>query len=248
MATTYERLLQTAERRGAGFFVLLDPDKTPIQDAIRRVHMAQSGGADAILVGGSLLFLDELDEFIRAIKSETDLPVIIFPGSARQISKEADAIFFLTFVSSRNPNFLIGEQVLAAPIIRSLRLETISTAYMHVESGNMTTVEFFSGSRPIPRTKHDIAVAHAMAAEYMGMKLIYLEAGSGARLSVPDEMVSQVTRQVSIPVVVGGGIRSPEEAKNKVRAGARFVVIGNVLEREPTVEYVKAFADAIHEV
>jgi len=246
LASTYERILEIRQKRGAGFFVLLDPDKISVESAVRRARMAEEGGADAILIGGSLLFMNDFDAFIRAIKGSVQLPVIIFPGSTRQISAEADAILFLSFISSRNPDYLIGEQVLAAPVIRALGLEAISTAYMHVESGNITTVEFFSGSRPIPRAKADIAVAHALAAEYIGMKLIYLEAGSGARLPVPDEMVQEVARRVEIPVIVGGGIRVPDDAARKVAAGAGFVVIGNVLEKDPTVEFVSQFARAIH--
>ena len=246
MASIYERILGIRREYGAGFFVLLDPDKISVEAAVRRARMAEEGGADALLIGGSLLFLDRLDAFIRAIKESVRLPVIIFPGGTRQISREADAILFLSFISSRNPNFLIGEQVLAAPIIHTLGLEAISTGYMHVESGNITTVEFFSGSRPIPRNKPDIAVAHALAAEYIGMKLIYLEAGSGAKLPVPDEMVREVSRRISIPVIVGGGIRAPEDAARKVEAGAGFIVVGNVLEKDPTVEFVARFAKAIH--
>lgn len=246
MSGVYERLLQVVETRGAGFFVLLDPDKIPVEAAVERAQLAERGDADGILVGGSLLFLDNFDEYIRSIKRAVDLPVIIFPGSTRQISREADAILFLVFISSRNPNFLIGEQVLAAPIIRSMALEAISTGYMHVESGNVTAVEFFSGSRPIPRSKWDIAVAHALAAEYMGMKLLYMEAGSGAAQAIPDEMIQHVSRHTTIPVIVGGGIRSPEQARAKVEAGARFIVIGNVLEKSPDVESVRAFARAIH--
>ena len=247
MASTYQRILSVRERRGAGFLVLLDPDKLSVEKAVERARLAEEGGADGILVGGSLLFFDQFDAVIRAVKRAVDLPVIIFPGSTRQISREADAILFLMFISSRNPDYLIGEQVMAAPILRSLGLEAISTAYMHVESGNITTVEFFSGSRPIPRNKSEIAVAHALAAEYLGMKLIYLEAGSGAKLAVPDEMVAAVTREVSIPVIVGGGIRGPEDAARKVEAGAGFVVIGNVLEKDPTASFVRGFADAIHQ-
>lgn len=242
----YKHLLSITEKRKAGFFYLVDPDKTTFEKITQVVQRVEKGGCDAILIGGSLLFMNHFDGFIRSVKQETDLPVIIFPGNSRQISAEADAILFLNFISSRNPNYLIGEQVLAAPIIRSMQLETISTGYMHVESGNITTVEFLSGSRPIPRNKNEIAVAHALAAEYIGMKCVYLEAGSGAQYSVPNEMVRSISELINIPLIVGGGIRSPGEAREKVEAGANFVVIGNAMEENFSVSFVQEFADAIH--
>ncbi len=242
----YEQLLSVTEKRKAGFLYLIDPDKTCLDKIPQIVHNIQSGGCDAILIGGSLLFMNHFDEFIRSVKQETELPVIIFPGNSRQISTEADAILFLNFISSRNPNYLIGEQVLAAPIIRSMQLETISTGYMHIESGNITTVEFLSGSRPIPRDKNEIAVAHALAAEFIGMKLVYLEAGSGARYSVPNDMIRSISEQTNIPIIVGGGIRSANEAREKIEAGAKFVVIGTAIEENLSESFVQEFADAIH--
>ncbi|MBN2001081.1 phosphoglycerol geranylgeranyltransferase, partial [candidate division KSB1 bacterium] len=172
--------------------------------------------------------------------------VIIFPGSTKQISPYADAILFLSLISGRNPNVLIGEQVVAAPIIKSIGLEAIGTAYMFIESGNVTSAQFVSDTRPIPREKPDIAIAHALAAEYLGMKIIYLEAGSGAKYSVPEELVAAVKKYVSVPLIVGGGIRTPDEARKKVLAGAHFVVTGNVLEKNRDPGLIKAFADAIH--
>lgn len=246
MDKTYQHILSTIEKKSSNFFVLIDPDKTNIANAISTCNMAQEAGVDGILIGGSLLFSNQFDEFILGVKRETSLPLIIFPGNSRQISPHADAILFLSFISSRNPNYLIGEQVIAAPIIRSMNLETISTGYMHIESGNVTTVEFLSGSRSIPRNKTDIAVAHALAAEYIGMKLIYLEAGSGAHLSVPDEMIREITDHVMVPVVVGGGIKTPEDARGKVAAGAKIIVIGNFLEKNFSLKNVREFSDAVH--
>jgi len=246
LGAIYDRIQAIAHNRGAGFFVLIDPDKTALKQAAATCQMLQEASADGILIGGSLLFSNQFDEYIATLKRATSLPVIIFPGNSRQISAHADAILFLSFISSRNSNYLIGEQVLAAPIIRAMKLEAISTGYMHIESGNVTTVEFLSGSRPIPRNKVEIAVAHAMAAEYIGMKLIYLEAGSGAEYSVPKEMIQAVVQQVTVPVVVGGGIRSAVEAEEKVQAGAKLIVIGNMLERNMELAKVKELAAAIH--
>ncbi len=246
MGNILKLIQSTIRKKKAAFFVLIDPDKVAIKDAGAMCEMIAEAGADGILVGGSLLFSNKFDEFILEVKQKVDLPIVIFPGNSRQISQHADAILFLFFISSRNPNYLIGEQVIAAPVIKSMNLEAISTGYMHIESGNLTTVEFLSGSRSIPRNKVEIAVAHALAAEYLGVKLIYLEAGSGAQQSIPDEMISEVAKHVSIPVVVGGGINSAAEAKEKVQAGANVIVIGNFLENNLSLRNIKKFADSIH--
>jgi len=246
LGKTYNSIISTIEKRKAGFFVLIDPDKISLDSAIEKCQVVEEAGADAVLIGGSLLFSNKFDDYIQKVKNGINIPVIIFPGNSRQISPHADAILFLNFISSRNPNYLIGEQVIAAPIIKSMNLEAISTGYMHIESGNLTTVEFLSGSRSIPREKVEIAVAHALAAEFMGMKLVYLEAGSGAKKSIPNEMIKHVAHHVSVPIVVGGGIKSPSEAQEKVKSGAKIVVIGNFLENKFTQNNVKEFSDAIH--
>ncbi len=242
----FDKLLHTKQTRGAGYLVLIDPDKQGIQEAIGLAKICAKADVDALLVGGSLLFSHIFDELIRGIKAECDIPTIIFPGGTRQISPYADAILFLSLVSGRNANNLIGDQVMAAPIIKSMGLEAISTAYMFIESGNITSAQFLSDTRPIPREKPDIAMAHALAAEYLGMKLVYLEAGSGAKYSVPELLIRALHDYITIPMIVGGGICSPDEARRKVEAGASFVVTGNVLERKRDASLVKAFADAVH--
>jgi len=175
------------------------------------------------------------------------LPVVIFPGALNQISGYADAILYLSLISGRNAEYLIGNQVVAAPIIKHLNLEAISTAYLLIESGQKTSVEFMSGTSPIPRDKTDIAVAHAIAAELLGFKLLYLEAGSGAKKTVPELMVETVCRSVKIPVMVGGGIKSPDVANQKVKAGADIVVVGNHFEKNANNKIIKQFAEAIHD-
>ena len=242
----FEKLISVEESRGAGYLVLIDPDKQELKEAIELAQDCAKADVDALLVGGSLLFSHLFDELIKGIKDQCDLPVIIFPGSTKQISPYADAILFLSLISGRNPNSLIGEQVVAAPIIKSMGLEAISCGYMFIESGNVTSAQFISDTRPIPRQKPEIAMAHALAAEYLGMRMIYLEAGSGAKHSVPVELIEAVKDNISIPIIVGGGIRTPDEANKKVNAGARFVVTGNVLEENRDVGLIKAFADAIH--
>ncbi len=244
----YHRLLDIRRQKGAGFVVLLDPDKLDREDLEERLQVLRQNGVDALLVGGSMLLHKDFDGFVQRVKGAAgDLPVILFPGSVYQLSAAADALLFLSVLSGRNPAHLIDNQVLAAPVIWQLGLEAISCAYLLVESGQVTSAEFMSHSRPLPRNKPDLALAHALAAQYLGFKLIYLEAGSGAQLTVPEEMISAVSHTVSVPVLVGGGIRSPEQAARKVEAGASFVVVGNHFEGDSPAEAVQAFARAIHQ-
>ncbi len=232
MATTIDYLLEIREKRGAGYLPLLDPDRLTPEEIEHRATLCAEAGADAILVGTSLMMNDFTGVFER-IKDAVDIPAISFPGGAGQVVPSAAAILFLSVISGRNPELLIGQQVKGAPLLKEYGVEIISTGYMLVESGTFTSVEFMSNTRPIPRNKVDIAMAHALAAEYIGMKLVYLEAGSGAVDSVPDEMVRAVVDYISLPVVVGGGIRDAESARAKVDAGASFVVTGTVLEDDP---------------
>jgi phosphoglycerol geranylgeranyltransferase len=225
---------------------LIDPDKWELAQLAEMAASASEGGADAILIGGSLIMAANFDEMVLAIRSAATVPCIIFPGSVMQISKHADAILFLSLVSGRNPNYLIGEQIKAAPLIQHIGLEAIPTGYMLIESGRVTSAEFVSNTRPIPRDKNDIAKATALAAQYLGMRLVYLEAGSGAQQSVPLEMISAVSSFVNVPVIVGGGIRTPEVAAQCVIAGASFVVTGNVLENDEGRKLIREFAEAIH--
>jgi putative glycerol-1-phosphate prenyltransferase len=245
--TTFEKLIDIRDRLGAGYLVLIDPDKGKPEELAAFAKRCESCGADGFLIGGSLLFTDRFDETVRAIAEAVQIPVILFPGNGGQLSRHADAVLFMSLLSGRNPHYLIGEQVLAAPKIHAMKLEAISMAYLLVESGKTTAAEFMSGSSPLPRTKPEIAVAHALAAKYFGMKLVYLEAGSGAELSVPDEMIRAVAKQTGIPVIAGGGIRTPEEAAAKVKAGASFVVTGTKLEEDGNDQLIKAFAAAIHQ-
>ncbi len=242
----YQQLMQIKEKRGAGYLVLIDPDKQSTVEAVELACACAEEGADGLLIGGSLMFTHIFDEVIRGIKAACPLPVLIFPGSTRQLSPHADAILYLSLISGRNAYYIIGDQVLAAPIIKSMNLEAISTAYMLIESGNITSAQFLSDTKPIPREKPDIAMAHALAAEYLGMRMVYLEAGSGAKLSVPEQVIAGVARYISIPIIVGGGIRTPEEAHAKVAAGASFIVTGNVIEKNRDRALIRAFAEAIH--
>jgi putative glycerol-1-phosphate prenyltransferase len=210
--------------------ILLDPDKnTKISDLKLRLTKAQSLGASFIFVGGSLI-AHSIDEFVKQIKKITTIPVVLFPGSVIQISAKADALLFLSLISGRNADFLIGNHVIAAPFLKKSELEIISTGYLLIESGVQTSVEYMSYTKPIPYSKTDIAVATAIAGELLGNKLIYLEAGSGAQRPVSFEMINQVKKNISVPLIVGGGLRTKNQIMQAFDAGADVVVIGTALE------------------
>ncbi|HUI31038.1 MAG TPA: geranylgeranylglyceryl/heptaprenylglyceryl phosphate synthase [Candidatus Acidoferrales bacterium] len=243
---TFEYLLEVREKKGAGFLLLLDPDKLAHENLRDVVQHAQESGVDAFLVGSSLMTRDIFEDALKQIKRDAKIPVVIFPGSLFQISSHADAILFLSVLASRNIDLIVGNHVHAAPLIRQHRLETISTAYLLVESGKMTSAHFMSDSFPIPREKPEIAAAYSMAAEMFGMKMVYLEAGSGALSCVPKEMVQMVAKSVNMPVTVGGGIKNPEIAYELANAGAAFVVTGNFFEDNGNSDKLKEFARAVH--
>jgi len=242
----YNYLLNTISSKGAAYLILLDPDKIEENKLAAFVKYCEKSGVDGFLIGGSLIINGNLESFINKVKNATRLPAIIFPGSINQIYPAADAILYLSVVSGRNAEDLIGKHVLAAPIIKKSGLEPISTGYILIESGITTTAQYMSGSFPIPRNKPEIASATALAAEYLGMKLIYLEAGSGAEQAVPNEIVKAVSDQCSVPIVVGGGIKTPLAARDKVENGAKIIVTGNFFENENNWDLVRSFADAVH--
>ena len=242
---TFDYLNQIIKEKSA-FLCLIDPDKLEVTEAGELAQVYAENGADAILIGGSMMLNNRFSEAIIEIKKHIQIPLIIFPGIFNFVSADADALLMLNMLSSRNPQVLINEQVRSAPLVYQAKLEVIPTAYLLIESGGMSSVQYMSHSFPIPRKKNDIAIAHALAAQYMGMKMIYLEAGSGAEMQVPCEMIKAVKRHIEVPLIVGGGIRKPEIALQKVQAGADFVVIGTVLEGIKNPVLVKEFADAIH--
>jgi phosphoglycerol geranylgeranyltransferase len=223
----YDRL----NKSGKGVLALLDPDRVSIEDVGKLTKFICDNGVKGFLVGSSLLVSPYFDKFVCAVKDNTSCPVILFPGGSHQVCSCADAIFFLSLLSGRNSEFLIGEQVKAVFLIKECNLEVIPVGYILVESGNFTTVEYISNTKPIPRSKHEIAVAHALAGQYFGMKYIYLEAGSGAQNPVPIEMVKQVRANIKIPLIVGGGLRERDDVKEAFDAGADFVVLGSIIEQ-----------------
>jgi putative glycerol-1-phosphate prenyltransferase len=246
MPTTYQRLLAIKKGKQCGFLVLLDPDRMSPKALSRFAKTMEEAGADGFLIGSSIMVSSSFEKAVRAVRRAIKGPLVIFPNGSNMLCKSADAVLFTSLLSGRNANLLIGEQVKAAPQIKSLGLEPIPTAYILIESGNLTSVCYISNTTPIPRDKPEIAKAHALAAEYLGMKLVYLEAGSGAAMPVPPETVKQVEKYVNLPLIVGGGITDPSYARKIAMAGASFVVIGNVLEDDVKGDLARSFADAIH--
>jgi phosphoglycerol geranylgeranyltransferase len=244
--SVFDRILGVSDQRGAGFVLLIDPDDTPEAALPELAMRAESVGVDFFFVGGSLVHATELERYVATLKRHTRLPVLGFPGAITQVVPNLDAVLFLSVISGRNADYLIGRHVVAAPLIRRMGLETIPTGYMLVESGALTTAQYMVGSLPLPRSKPDVAVATALAGEMLGLKLLYLDGGSGAERAVPDEMIRSIADAVSIPMVVGGGIRTPEEVGRKVAAGAAFVVVGNAFEENGDSVFMTEMALAAH--
>lgn len=198
---------------------------------------------DLLFVGGSLLSRNNVRETVVAIKQKSNIPVVLFPGSTMQFTEEADALLFLSLISGRNPDLLIGRHVEIAPILRQSSIEVLPTGYMLIDSGMPTTASYISNSSPIPHNKADVAACTAMAGELLGLRLIYLDAGSGANRPVSPEMIGMVRNHVQIPVIVGGGIRNELQMAEAMEAGADVVVVGNAIETEP--DLIHRFSTAI---
>jgi len=210
---------------------LIDPDKN-ITHLADNLAIAGESGVDLIFVGGSLIF-NHVDSLIAEIKSLSGIPVVLFPGSMLQLSSRADAVLLLSLISGRNSDYLIGNHVIAAPFLKSSGIEIIPTGYMLINGGRPTSVSYMSNSQPIPQDKNDIALATALAGEMLGLKVIYLDAGSGAPDRVPIKMISLLASEIKLPVIVGGGIRKPEDVRQAYEAGADLVVVGTVIEENP---------------
>jgi putative glycerol-1-phosphate prenyltransferase len=229
----YDTIIQKI-RSNKLFALLIDPEKYTDESLVRTVKTAEIAEVDFYLVGGSIIS-DKIDGTISLIKKLTKKPVIIFPGSLLQISPLADGILLLSLISGRNPEFLIGNQVIAAPYLKRSNLEIISTSYILIESAVTTSVEYVSNTKPIPASKTDLVVATAMAGEMLGHKLIYLEAGSGAEKCLSQKLIEEVKKNINIPLVVGGGIRKKEDVMKLYHAGADIVVVGNAVEENYTI-------------
>ena len=238
-----EELKEKKANKEKSLAVLVDPDKASKSHLESLVSYANEGLIDYFFVGGSLLTTQNLDGVVKFLKKTVNVPVVLFPGSTMQIHPLADSILLLSLISGRNPDLLIGKHVEAAPILKNSNLEVISTGYMIIDGGKATSASYMSNTQPIPIDKPEIAVCTAIAGEMLGMKTIYLEAGSGALNSVPQEVVKQIKENVSLPLIVGGGIRDKETAAVISKAGADVIVIGTKVEMQPRI--IKEIAMAI---
>lgn len=239
-----QQILERTEQGRKQLAVLVDPDKLQNRDVERIAINSAKSGVDYFFVGGSLLVNNELDQCIKTLKANSEIPVLLFPGNNLQMSWKADAILFLSLISGRNAEMLIGRHVIAAPYLKLSPLEVISCGYILIESGKTTAVQYMSNTVPIPSDKMDIAICTAMAGEMLGLKLIYLEAGSGAQQSVPVAMIEQVKQNINIPLIVGGGLRTPEKVREAAVAGADIIVVGTALEKDPGL--MAEMAEAVH--
>lgn len=239
----YDKFQDKTRKRLA---VLIDPDKPSDAQMLSIIEKANAADVDFFFVGGSLLVTDSLDHCIKLIKANSNIPVLIFPGNSLQISKYCDGFLLLSLISGRNPEMLIGRHVIAAPYLKLYGNEIIPTGYMLIDSGKATSVSYMSDTTPIPHDKDDIAMCTAIAGEMLGLKLIYLEAGSGALMPVSTSMITKVSQMIKVPLIVGGGIKTPEMAADAVKAGADIIVIGTAFEKEP--DMLQKFAEAIHGV
>ncbi len=231
----YTNLLSKKERGEKSLAVLIDPDKQLPGKLRLLLDFAGKSKVDYLFVGSSVLLENNLEDCLALIKGHSEIPVVLFPGNRFQISKQADAILLLSLISGRNAELLIGQHVLAAPELKRSGLEIIPTGYLLIDGGKLTSVNYVSQTLPIPAGKKDIAAATAMAGEQLGLKLIYLEAGSGAKQPVSLNMISEVKKSVDIPLIVGGGIRESDIAAQMCRAGADIIVAGNSLEEDPAL-------------
>lgn len=242
----YHSLCQRKSEGKKSFAVLIDPDKVDDRKMEHLLRLSLDAGVDYFLVGGSLVISDYMDDCVKMIKRHSDIPVLIFPGSSTQVSSFADGLLYLSLISGRNPDLLIGQHVVSAPSIRKSGLEVISTGYMVIDGGAPTTVSYISNATPLPADKNDIAMCTAMAGEMLGMKLIYMDAGSGAQRPITESMIEVVAQNIDVPLFTGGGIRNAEKAYLLCKAGSDVIVVGNAIEKNSSL--IRELSDAIHSV
>jgi putative glycerol-1-phosphate prenyltransferase len=242
----HKSLVDKKTRGFKSFAVLIDPDKVNVQKIDQLTTLAIEAKVDFLFVGGSLVISNQLEKVILQIKKNCTIPVLLFPGSPSQVTPVADALLYLSLISGRNPELLIGQHVISAPVVKKSGLEIISTGYMVVDGGAPTTVSYISNATPIPFDKNEIALCTAMAGEMLGMKVIYMDAGSGAKRPIPESMIETVASQIDVPLIVGGGITTPEKAYRNCKAGADVIVIGNAIEKDPSL--IIEMSTAIHSI
>jgi len=222
-----------SNQKNKNIFVLIDPDKFFKSDYNKIVNISNKSDVSLFLIGGSIITTELFEKTILYIKENSKIPVCIFPGSVLQISKNADAMLFLSLISGRNPEFLIGNHVQVSPILKNYNIEIIPTGYILVDGGNKTAVQYMSNTSPVPSDKPEIAAATALAGEYLGMDCIFMDAGSGAQKPISANYISVVKSYISLPVIVGGGIKTQQQVDDAIKGGADAVVIGNAIEKNP---------------
>jgi len=241
----YTSFLEAKKAGKKKFVVLIDPDNIRLSKLDKVLELSNQANVDYFFIGGSLVVNDMLDMVLANIKKVTDIPMILFPGNSFQLSYKADGLLFLSLISGRNADLLIGKHVITAPFLKISPLEIMSTGYMLIDGGISTTVQYMSNTTPIPSSKDDIALCTAMAGEMLGLKMIYMDAGSGAQQPITTSMINAVSTAIDIPLIVGGGIRTPEKAYENVKAGADVIVVGNAIEKDP--QLIIDMAAAVHE-
>lgn len=243
--TIYQQFLDAKNNGEKKFVVLIDPDKVRLGKIQKVLEMSVEAGIDYFFIGGSLVVNDMLDYVLKSMKEMCHIPMILFPGNSFQLSYKADGLLFLSLISGRNADLLIGKHVITAPFLKMSPLEIISTGYMLIDGGIMTSVQYMSNTSPIPANKDDIALCTAMAGELLGLKQIYMDAGSGAKNPISESMINTVSSAINIPLIVGGGISTPEKAAANAKAGADVIVVGNAIEKDP--QLIIDISKAIHE-
>ncbi len=244
MSQIYHSMVEGKRSGTKKFAMLIDPDKVRMGHLDQTIQLAITAGVDYFFVGGSLIVNDVLDDCLEEIKDKCDIPLILFPGDSYQLSYRADGILFLSLISGRNAELLIGKHVITAPYLKVSPLEILPCGYMLIDGGVPTTVSYMSNTLPIPHDKDDVAVCTAIAGEMLGLKLMYLDAGSGAARPVSPTMIESVSGAIEVPLIIGGGISSPEQALTNVVAGADVIVVGNAIEKDPLL--IEEISDAIH--
>ncbi|HMU71881.1 MAG TPA: geranylgeranylglyceryl/heptaprenylglyceryl phosphate synthase [Ferruginibacter sp.] len=242
----YQSLTDRKQQHKKSFAVLIDPDKVNDSNMDQLIRLAVDAKVDYFLVGGSLVISNYLDDCVKLIKRSCSIPVILFPGSPNQVSKYADGLLYLSLISGRNADLLIGQHVVSAPVVKQSGLEILPTGYMVVDGGAPTTVSYISNASPLPSDKNEIAMCTAMAGEMLGMKLIYMDAGSGAKRAITEDMIRQVAHVIEVPLIIGGGITEPEKAYLNCKAGADVIVVGNAIEKDASL--IREMAAAVHSV
>jgi len=231
-ATVYPLLKQLKTEGKNAFAVLIDPDSITPASVQQIAVLCNEAKVDFVFAGGSIMVTAHVDLCIREFKKHSNIPVVLFPGSPSQLSPSADALLYLSLISGRNPDLLIGQHVVSAPGVKASGLEVISTGYMVIDGGVPTTVSYMSHSAPIPANKPDVALCTAWAGELQGKHVIYMDAGSGAQYPISTEMIHKVSSNIEIPLIVGGGIRTPEKVYENCKAGAQVIVVGNAIEKD----------------